>query len=72
MWVLFCVYRGRQSYRDQPYCWSDTHDKAVRWESVGDGSFTVAEVTKDSRGTDVIPHLKEDETEFLTIIVCAP
>ena len=42
-----------------------THDKAVRWESVGDGSFTVAEVTKDSRGTDVILHLKEDETEFL-------
>jgi molecular chaperone HtpG len=40
-------------------------DKAVRWESVGDGSFTVAEVTKDSRGTDVILHLKEDETEFL-------
>ncbi len=42
-----------------------THDKAVRWESVGDGSFTVAEVTKDSRGTDVILHLKEDEAEFL-------
>jgi molecular chaperone HtpG len=42
-----------------------THDKAVRWESVGDGSFTVAEVTKESRGTDVILHLKEDETEFL-------
>lgn len=42
-----------------------THDKAVRWESVGDGSFTVAEVTKDGRGTDVILHLKEDETEFL-------
>jgi Molecular chaperone, HSP90 family len=42
-----------------------THDKAVRWESIGDGSFTVAEVTKDSRGTDVILHLKEDETEFL-------
>ncbi len=42
-----------------------THDKAVRWESVGDGSFTVAEVTKDSRGTDVILHLEEDETEFL-------
>jgi molecular chaperone HtpG len=40
-------------------------NKAVRWESVGDGSFTVAEVTKDSRGTDVILHLKEDETEFL-------
>lgn len=40
-------------------------NKAVRWESVGDGSFTVAEVTKESRGTDVILHLKEDETEFL-------
>ena len=29
-------------------------------------------VTKDSRGTDVILHLKEDETEFLLTITVAP
>jgi molecular chaperone HtpG len=37
----------------------------VRWESDGQGAFTVETVEKPNRGTDVILHLKEDETEFL-------
>ncbi|MBX3708791.1 MAG: molecular chaperone HtpG [Gammaproteobacteria bacterium] len=37
----------------------------VSWESGGDGEYTVANVEKLSRGTDVILHLKEGEDEFL-------
>ncbi|MCF7854852.1 MAG: molecular chaperone HtpG [Candidatus Pacebacteria bacterium] len=38
---------------------------ATRWESTGSGSYTVAETTKDKRGTDVVLHLKDDMTEYL-------
>jgi molecular chaperone HtpG len=37
----------------------------VRWESTGDGSFTVEDVEKSRKGTDVILHLREDETQYL-------
>ena len=37
----------------------------VRWESDGQGEFTVEETAKPTRGTDVILHLKEDAKEFL-------
>lgn len=40
-------------------------EKAVEWYSKGEGEFTLAEVEKESRGTDIILHLREDETEFL-------
>ena len=34
----------------------------VKWESTGDGTFTVEDIEKDQKGTDVILHLiKEDE-----------
>ncbi|MGB5396514.1 MAG: molecular chaperone HtpG [Gammaproteobacteria bacterium] len=39
-------------------------DEAVRWESDGQGSFTLENTEKESRGTEVIVHLKEDEVEF--------
>ncbi len=32
--------------------------QGVQWESQGEGSFTVADVTKEGRGTDVILHLR--------------
>lgn len=38
---------------------------AVEWESSADGSFTVEEVEKHSRGTDIILHLKPDEKQYL-------
>lgn len=43
-------------------------DKArgVRWESLGDGNYTVEDIEKELRGTDVILHLKEDAQDFLT------
>ena len=40
-------------------------DKGVLWESVGEGEYSVADIEKKSRGTDVILHLREDEKEFL-------
>ncbi|MCD8548155.1 MAG: molecular chaperone HtpG [Aeromonadaceae bacterium] len=40
-------------------------DRGVCWESDGTGSFTVADVHKAGRGTDVTLHLKEGEDEYL-------
>ncbi|NYA25589.1 molecular chaperone HtpG [Haemophilus haemolyticus] len=40
-------------------------DKGVLWESAGEGEYSVANIEKKSRGTDVILHLREDEKEFL-------
>ena len=40
-------------------------NKAVKWESKADGFFLVEEAEKETRGTDVILHLKEDEIDFL-------
>lgn len=36
-------------------------DKAVRWESYGDGEFTIAEAEKDGRGTVITLELKKKE-----------
>ena len=43
----------------------ESSDRGVCWESDGSGSFSVADVDKASRGTDVILHLKAEESEFL-------
>lgn len=40
-------------------------NEAVLWESKGEGEYTIEETTKDSRGTEVVLHLKADESEFL-------
>jgi len=40
-------------------------DQAVQWESDGEGSYTLSNVTKDSRGTEIVLHLREGEDEFL-------
>src|SRR5262245_19638613 len=37
----------------------------TKWESDGQGTFTVEPVEKPTRGTDVVLHLKEDAKEFL-------
>lgn len=39
-------------------------DDAVRWESDGQGEFTVEGIERQQRGTAVILHLKDVETEF--------
>lgn len=38
---------------------------AVKWESTGEGTFTVTDTTKETRGTDVILHLKEEDRKYL-------
>jgi molecular chaperone HtpG len=36
----------------------------VHWSSEGEGEFTIADVEKADRGTTIVLHLKDDETEF--------
>ncbi|WP_211313919.1 molecular chaperone HtpG [Brenneria roseae] len=40
-------------------------DQAVFWESAGEGDYTIADITKDDRGTEITLHLREGEDEFL-------
>lgn len=42
-----------------------TSEHGVLWESDGEGAYTISNVDKPTRGTDVILHLKADEDEFL-------
>ena len=37
----------------------------VKWESSGEGEYTLESVEKTTRGTDLTLHLKEEESEFL-------
>jgi molecular chaperone HtpG len=39
--------------------------EGVKWESSADGSFTVEDVEKEGKGTDVILHLKDEEKKYL-------
>ncbi len=41
-------------------------DQGVRWESRGEGDFTVETIDKPQRGTRIILHLREGEDEFLS------
>ena len=40
-------------------------EHGVLWESTGEGSYTLETIKKDSRGTEVILHIREGEEEFL-------
>ncbi|MGL4907062.1 MAG: molecular chaperone HtpG, partial [Plesiomonas sp.] len=40
-------------------------DQGVFWESAGEGDYTVADITKADRGTEITLHLRADEHEFL-------
>jgi len=40
--------------------------EAVRWESAGEGDFTIETADKASRGTEITLHLREGEDEFLS------
>jgi molecular chaperone HtpG len=43
-----------------------TPEHGVRWESAGEGDYTVETVHKETRGTDVILHLRPEEDELLS------
>ncbi|WP_428772077.1 molecular chaperone HtpG [Vibrio sp.] len=40
-------------------------DQAVQWHSSGEGEYTIETVNKESRGTDIILHMRDDSKEFL-------
>ncbi len=40
-------------------------EHGVLWESAGEGSYTLETIEKDSRGTEIILHIREGEDEFL-------
>ncbi|MBK0096242.1 molecular chaperone HtpG [Erwinia sp. S63] len=40
-------------------------DEAVFWESAGEGEYTLAEIEKTDRGTEITLHFREGEDDFL-------
>ena len=40
--------------------------ESVRWESSGEGDYTLEDADKASRGTEIVLHLREGEDEFLS------
>ncbi|PRQ63024.1 molecular chaperone HtpG [Vibrio sp. V01_P9A10T6] len=41
-------------------------NEAVQWYSQGEGEYTVESINKESRGTDIILHMREEGKEFLS------
>jgi len=39
---------------------------AIRWESAGEGDYTLEAADKEARGTEIVLHLREAEDEFLS------
>jgi molecular chaperone HtpG len=42
-----------------------TSEHGVRWESNGEGTFSIETVEKKDRGTEILLHLRKEEDEFL-------
>lgn len=40
-------------------------DNGVFWESAGEGDYTIADIAKPERGTEITLHLREGEDDFL-------
>lgn len=40
-------------------------DEGVFWESTGEGDYTIADISKETHGTEVTLHLREGEDEYL-------
>jgi len=40
-------------------------EEGVFWESAGEGEYTLADIEKAGRGTEITLHLREDQDEFL-------
>ncbi|WP_426336118.1 molecular chaperone HtpG [Pseudoduganella sp. R-31] len=41
-------------------------EEGVRWESAGEGDYSIEQIEKAGRGTDIILHLREGEDELLS------
>jgi molecular chaperone HtpG len=42
-----------------------TEAHGVRWESSGEGNYSIETLEKKTRGTDIVLHIKDEEKEFL-------
>src|SRR3990170_2694784 len=40
-------------------------NKAIKWESTADGTYTIDDATRDRPGTDVVLHLRDDDKKYL-------
>ncbi|RAR62089.1 molecular chaperone HtpG [Onishia taeanensis] len=40
------------------------HDAGVEWRSKGEGEFTIADIDREVRGTEIVLHLKDDAQEY--------
>lgn len=43
---------------------NESAENGVKWQSTGDGSYSLEPITKDSIGTKIIIHLKDEDSEF--------
>lgn len=41
-------------------------NQGIEWQSAGEGDFTIEEISRPERGTEVVLHLREGEDEFLS------
>jgi len=48
-------------------CAGTENSKAILWESSGKGEYTITDVIKKTRGTEITLYLKKEEDEFLEI-----
>ncbi len=42
-------------------------EEAVRWESAGEGEYSLGSADKEERGTEIVLHLRDDADEFLDL-----
>lgn len=40
-------------------------NKAIKWESTADGTYTIDDATREKPGTDVVLHLRDDDKKYL-------
>ena len=40
-------------------------DQGVRWESDGEGSYTLETIEREKRGTEIVLHVRDDDKEFV-------
>jgi molecular chaperone HtpG len=44
---------------------TEQSNKAIRWESTADGTYTIDDATRDTPGTDVVLHMRDEEKKYL-------
>ncbi len=44
---------------------AESPDEGVQWESTGEGTFSSGNIHREHRGTEIILHIKDSESEFL-------